>query len=158
MPYESRAATLTGGLLPKSIETRLVSGKKFTMSIKRGSTSVKQETCFNKAAISSQLGVREGTKVPFSSVPSQVGTEPVVALPHSEQTSFPIEGPKDGTLLGPTMLAGGMGVVGASEIGSTWDLLAGSGTTAMDLKKRLCYFSLNSACRFATMSYSSPSG
>ena len=83
VPYESRAATLTGGLPPKSAETRLVSGKKFTMSIKRGSASVKQETCFNKAVISSQLGTREGTEMPFSSVPSQVGAEPVEALPYS---------------------------------------------------------------------------
>lgn len=99
----------------------------------------------------------------FSSVPSQVKAGPVEALPHSGQTSFPIEGLEVGALLGLTMLAGGIGIVEAFEIGSTWessarDLLVGDGATALDLKKHLCYLSLNSACRFATMSYSFPSG
>lgn len=104
----------------------------------------------------------------FSSVPSQVRVGPVEALPHSGQTSFPIEGLEAGALLGLTMLARGIGIVEAFEIGSTWesstwessarDLLVGDGATALDLKKHLCYLSLNSACRFATMSYSFPSG
>lgn len=133
------------------------------MSVKEGSGSIKQETCFSKAAISFQLGAQEGTEVPFSSMSSQVRAEPVEALPHSGQTSFPVEGPEAGALLGLTMSAGGIGIVEASEIGSTWessarDLLAGDGATALDLKKRLCYLSLNSACRFATMFYSFPSG
>lgn len=65
MPKGSLAETKKGGSPPRSIDIRLVRGKKSDILVKGGSASVKHEMCFSISIISSQLGREAGAGVSF---------------------------------------------------------------------------------------------
>lgn len=94
-------------------KNRLVMRKNSSMLVERGSSAVKQETCFNSTAISSQLGVGKLTGASLSSA-SSPGVWPTEVVSCIRQATFSTKELTANYWSVPTAFDGGTDAIEAS--------------------------------------------